>query len=84
MEVSNNIKINDHVKTTKEFNTSLYEPLYNEKILDAIVLDINDYEVVTLKIIKSSCDFSQKFNFHMDKWKTGFIHNIGAYWLEKI
>lgn len=77
------IKIGDHVKTTKEYEEKMYEPLYFEKILDGEVLNINKDNVVTIKLIVTSCDFNKRFNFHMNTWKTGLTHTIGYGWLEK-
>ena len=76
------IKIGSHIRTRKEYESKMYEPLYHEKILDGIVLDIDKDNIVTYKIIESSCDFSQRFNYHMDKWKSGSIKNTGLGWLE--
>lgn len=76
------IKVGDHIKTNKEYKSKMYEPLYNELILDGIVLDIDEYDVVTYKLINSTCDFNKKFNYHMNKWKVGSINKIGLGWLE--
>lgn len=54
-----------------------------KKILKGKVLSINKDNVVTYEIIQSSCDFSKKFNFHMNRWKTGNIEKIGLGWLEE-
>lgn len=77
-----NISIGSHIKTTKEYRKKMYEPLYHEEILDGIVLNIDSSNVVTYKLIKSSCNFNEKFNYHMEKWKEGTIHHIGLTWLE--
>ena len=76
------IKVGDHIKTNKEYKSKMYEPLYNELILDGIVLDIDEYDVVTYKLINSTCDFNKKFNYHMNKWEVGSINEIGLGWLE--
>lgn len=77
------IRIGDHVKTNSMYKFRLYEPLFHEEIFDAIVLDIDENEVATLKLIKTSCNFNIKFDYHMNKWKRGCINKIGIGWLEK-
>lgn len=77
------IKIGDHIKTTKEYEEKMYEPLYFEKILDGEVLNVNKDNVVTVKLIETSCNFNKKFDYHMNTWKVGSIHEIGLGWLEK-
>lgn len=77
------IKIGSYIRTNKEYDTKMYEPLYHEKILKGKVLDIDKNNVVTYEIIQSSCDFSKKFNYHMNRWKVGNINTIGLGWLEE-
>jgi len=76
------IKVGDHIKTSEEFYKKMYEPLYHEKILDGKVLNIDKNNVVTYELIKSSCDFSKPFNYHMNTWKEGSVHEIGLGWIE--
>lgn len=71
------IEIGSYIKTNNEYDTKMYEPLYHEKILKGKVLDIDKNNVVTYEVIQSSCDFSEKFNQHMNKWKVGNINTIG-------
>lgn len=78
----NNITIGNHVKTNQKFRNKMYEPLYAEEILEAIVLGIDKDEVVTCKLLKTSCNFNKRFNYHMEKWHEGEIHQIGLSWLE--
>jgi hypothetical protein len=78
------IQIGSHVKTTEEYKNKMYEPLYHEKILDGEVLDINKDNVVTIKLIETSCDFSKRFNYHMNTWKVGNMIEIGLGWLEEV
>lgn len=77
------IKVGNHIKTTKEYEQKMYEPLYHEMILDGIVLSIDKSNVVTYELIESSCDFNKRFNYHMNSWKKGTIKTIGMGWLEK-
>lgn len=77
-----NIKVGEHIKTSSKYNEKMYEPLYHEKILDGIVLSIDENNVVTYELIESSCDFSKKFNYHMERWYKGTVHQIGLGWLE--
>lgn len=77
------IKIGSYIKTNKEYEDKMYEPLYFEKILKGKVLGIDKDNVVTYEIIESSCDFSKRFNFHMDRWRKGIIDKIGLGWLEE-
>ena len=78
------IKIGTHIKTTEEYEEKLYEPLYFEKILDGEVLHIDKDNVVTYKLLESSCNFNKKFNYHMNTWKVGSIKTIGLGWLEEV
>ncbi len=77
------IKIGSYIKTNKEYEDKMYEPLYFEKILKGKVLGVDKDNVVTYEIIESSCDFSKRFNFHMDRWRKGIIDKIGLGWLEE-
>lgn len=77
-----NIEIGSHIQTTEEYKKLIYEPLYFEEILDGIVLDIDSSNVVTYKLIKSTCNFNAKFNHHMKCWKEGNIKTIGLGWLK--
>ena len=77
------IRIGDHVKTNSMYKFRLYEPLYHEEIFDAIVLDIDKSNVVTLELVETSCNFYRKFDYHMNKWKCGCVTKIGMGWLEK-
>lgn len=76
------ITIGSHVRTNKEYDNKMYDPLYREKILDALALDIDKDNVDTCKLIKSSYDFSKRFNYHMNSWEIGSIHRVGLSWLE--
>lgn len=78
----NNITIGSLVKTNNRYRDKMYEPLYHKEILEAIVLDINKDNVATLKLLKTSCDSNKRFNYHMEKWYEGTIHQIGLGWLE--
>lgn len=77
------IKLGSYIKTNKEYENKMYEPLYSEKILKGKVLDIDKDDVVTYELIESSCDFSKTFNFHMESWRKGEIKKIGLGWLEE-
>ncbi|MGL6184843.1 MAG: hypothetical protein ACRC1T_05630 [Clostridium chrysemydis] len=77
------IKIGSYIKTNKEYEEKLYEPLYFEKILKGKVLEIDKDNVVTYELIESSCDFSKRFNFHMNRYKKGRTDKIGLCWLEE-
>lgn len=77
-----NIKVGDHIKTNKEFNEKMYEPLYCEKILDGEVLSIDKDGLITYKLLESTCDFKGRFNYHMFKWQKESIHNISSRWVE--
>lgn len=77
-----NIKVGDHIKTTKEYAEKLYEPLYHEAILDGVVLSIDENDVVTYELIESTCNFNKRFNYHMNSWQKGTIRHIGLGWLE--
>lgn len=76
------IEIGSHIQTTEEYKKKMYEPLYHEEILDGIVLNIDNSNVVTYKLIKSTCNFNAKFNYHMESWKEGNIKTIGLGWLK--
>lgn len=76
------IKVGSHIRTNKEYENKIYESLYHEKILDAVVLDIDENDIVTYKLMESSCDFTKRFNYHMNSWKVGTIKTIGLGWLE--
>lgn len=77
-----NITIGSHIQTTEWYKESMYEPLYFEEILDGVVLDIDSSDVVTYKLIKSTCNFNAKFNYHMKSWEKGSIKYIGLGWLK--
>lgn len=77
------IKIGSYIKTNKKYNEKMYEPLYHEKILKGKVLSIDKDNVVKYELIESSCDFSKKFNHHMNSWREGNIKTIGLNWLEE-
>ncbi|MCD3329322.1 hypothetical protein [Clostridium botulinum] len=77
------ITIGSHIRTNKEYEKKMYEPLYREKILEGLVLAIDKNGVVTYKLLKSSCDFSKRFTYHMNTWKAESIHRIGLTWLEE-
>ncbi|MGL4573092.1 MAG: hypothetical protein ACRCVJ_18775 [Clostridium sp.] len=72
-----------YIKTTKEYDEKMYEPLYFEKILKGRVLEIDKDNVVTYEVLETSCDFSQRFNYHMRRYKKGNIDKIGLGWLEE-
>ena len=76
------ITIGSHIQTTEEYKKKMYNPLYSEEILDGIVLNIDNSNVVTYKLLKSSCNFNKKFNYHMESWKEGSIKEIGLGWLK--
>lgn len=78
------IKVGDHIKTNYKYNEKMYEELYHEKILDGIVLSIDENNIVTYKLIKSSCNFNKRFNYLMYNWEEGSIKTIGLGWLDKI
>lgn len=77
------IGIGSYIKTTKEYDEKMYEPLYFEKILKGRVLEIDKDNVVTYELLETSCDFSQRFNYHMRRYKKGTINKIGLSWLEE-
>lgn len=60
----------------------MYEPLHFEEILDGEIISIDKNDVVTFKLIKSTCNFNQRFNYHIESWRAGTIHTIGKGWLE--
>lgn len=78
----NNITTGSLVKTNNKYRDKMYEPLYHEEILEAVVLNIDKDSVVTCKLLKTSCNFNKRFNYHMEKWREGKIHQIGLSWLE--
>ena len=80
--MESNITMGSLVKTNNKYRDKMYEPLYHEEILEAVVLNIGKDNIATLKLLKTSCDFSKRFNYHMEKWYEGRIHQIGLSWLE--
>lgn len=78
----NKITIGSHIQTTEEYKEKMYEPLYHEEILDGVVLSIDSSDVVTYRLLKSTCNFNKRFNYHMNNWKEGTIKTIGLGWLK--
>lgn len=76
------IIIGSHIQTTEDYKNKMYEPLYCEEILDGVVLNIDNSGVVTYRLLKSTCNFNNKFNYHMESWKEGNIRTIGLGWLK--
>ena len=76
------ITTGSHIQTTEEYREKMYEPLYHEEVLDGVVLNIDDSNVITYKLLKSTCDFNAKFNYHMKSWEEGNIKTIVLGWIK--